>query len=236
MKNKWVILAALCVLFVFYTFDRTLLGLLAIPIQAETGISNVRYGVLSSAIFWTFAVLAPFAGLAGDRFNRARLIGFAAIAWSLMAFLAGFAGGFWSLLLLASIAIAVPQTLYSPTASAFIASLHKETRTVAMSCHQAAYYTGWLMSGAVVAGIIALFGTWRAVFFTIGGFGMLSGVIFLFLTARVAKEADVAAAGGTKLRVRDSLRAFWGVPECAFGEHGLCGRDVRCLWLQRLGT
>ena len=106
-----MLLAFLCGIFVTYTVDRALLGLLAIPIQEETGLSNVKFGVLSSAIFWTYALAVPFAGLAGDRFNRVRLIGFAAMAWSAMTFLAGFAGGFWSLLVLVSFAVVVPQTI-----------------------------------------------------------------------------------------------------------------------------
>ncbi len=210
MKNKWVILAALCVLFVVYTVDRALLGLLAIPIQEETGLSNVRFGVLSSAFFWGYALVAPFAGLAGDRFNRARLIGFAAVTWSAMTFLAGFSSGFWSLLFLASIAVVVPQTLYSPTASAFIASLHKETRTVAMSCHQAAYFMGWFLSGAVVAGLVALFGTWRAAFFCMGAFGMIAGCVFLFIAGRAQAGTTSAAAVVEKPLLKDSIRAFWG--------------------------
>ena len=209
MRGKWAMLLALCVLFAIYTVDRALLGLLAIPIQEETGMSNVRFGMLNSAIFWTYALVAPFAGLAGDRFNRARLIGLAAITWSLMAFLAGFAGGFWSLLLLVSFAVVVPQTLYSPTASAFIASIHKETRTIAMSCHQAAFYTGWFVSGAAVAGVVALFGTWRAAFFSLGVLGMLAGVAFLVVAGRNAGETH-AALPADKPSIRDSLLAFWG--------------------------
>jgi sugar phosphate permease len=209
MRGKWTVLAFLCVLFVVYTIDRALLGLLAIPIQKETGMSNVRFGMLNSAIFWTYALVAPFAGLAGDRFNRARLVGLAAITWSLMAFLAGFAGGFWALLLLASFAVVVPQTLYSPTASAFIASIHKETRTIAMSCHQAAFYTGWFVSGAAVAGIVALFGTWRAAFFSFGALGMFVGVVFLFLAGRNAGTAD-AVSSTAKPALGDAMRAFWG--------------------------
>ena len=209
MNSKWAILLALCVLFAIYTIDRALLGLLAIPIQNETGMSNVRFGMLSSAIFWTYALVAPFAGLAGDRFDRARLIGLAAIAWSLMAFLAGFAGGFWSLLLLASFAVVVPQTLYSPTASAFIASIHKETRTIAMSCHQAAFYTGWFVSGAAVAGVVALFGTWRASFFSFGVLGMLAGIVFLIMARKNTGNAD-AALPVAKPALRDSMLAFWG--------------------------
>ena len=216
MKNKWLVLAFLCGIFVTYTVDRALLGLLAIPIQRETGLSNVRFGVLSSAIFWTYALVVPFAGLAGDRFDRAKLIGFAAVAWSLMTLLAGFASGFWSLLLLVSFAIVVPQTVYSPTASALIASLHAETRTVAMSCHQAAFYTGWFVSGAAVAGITALFGSWRAAFFVCGAVGLVVGLTFLMGARKGAAKASGAtvaqAQAADRPAVRESLRAFFCCP------------------------
>ena len=49
MRAKWSVLALLCAIFVVYTVDRALIGLLALPIQEETGLSNLRFGVLSSA-------------------------------------------------------------------------------------------------------------------------------------------------------------------------------------------
>jgi MFS family permease len=212
MRGKWTVLAFLCVLFVVYTIDRALLGLLAIPIQNETGMSNVRFGILSSGIFWSYALIAPFAGLAGDRFDRKRLIAFAVIGWSAMTFLAGFADGFWSLFALVSFAIVIPQTLYSPAASALIASLHAETRTMAMSCHQAAFYTGWFVSGAVVAGLSALSGGWRSVFWVMGAIGVVLGVVFLSV-AGIGKGGEINEYGkNCRPTVRDSLHAFWGCP------------------------
>lgn len=212
MRGKWTVLAFLCVLFVVYTIDRALLGLLAIPIQNETGMSNVRFGILSSGIFWSYALIAPFAGLAGDRFDRKRLIAFAVIGWSAMTFLAGFADGFWSLFALVSFAIVIPQTLYSPAASALIASLHAETRTMAMSCHQAAFYTGWFLSGAVVAGLSTLAGGWRSVFWVMGAIGVVLGVVFLSV-AGIGKGSETNEYGKNRRpTVRDSLHAFWGCP------------------------
>ena len=57
-RNKWGMLCFLCGLFVLYTIDRAMLGLLAVPIQQETGLSDVKFGVLSAAIFWTLVGLS----------------------------------------------------------------------------------------------------------------------------------------------------------------------------------
>ena len=217
MTRRWSVLAFLCGIFVIYTVDRALLGLLADPILKLPGMTKVRFGLLGSVIFWTYAAAVPFAGLAGDRFSRARLIGFAAFTWSAMTFLAGFAGGFWSLLVLVSFAIVVPQTLYSPSANALIASHHDKTRTIAMSCHQAAFYTGWFVSGAAVAGIVALFGTWRAVFFVCGGVGMAMSLAFLAFAGRSEKSAKPSPSDAIEQSnnqnnrtIRQSLRAYFG--------------------------
>ena len=215
-KSKWTLVAFLCALFVVYTIDRALLGILAVPIQDETGLDNVRFGILSAAVFWTYSLCVPFSGLAGDRFNRARLIGLAVTVWSAMTFLAGFATGFWSLLLLVSVAICAPQTLYGPSANALVAEYHKETRTIAMSCHQAAYYTGWFVSGAAVAGVLALFGSWRGAFFTFGSVGLVLGAAFLLVMGRTSRTSRTSGTGGTsetaaaKPTVSASLKAFFG--------------------------
>ncbi len=206
-------LCFLCGLFVLYTIDRAMLGLLAVPIQQETGLSDVKFGVLSAAIFWTYAVCVPFSGLAGDRFDRAKLIGIASIAWSAMTFLAGFANGFWSLFLLVSVAIAAPQTLYGPSANALLAEQHKDTRTIALSCHQAAYYVGWFVSGASVAAVTALCGSWRGSFFAFGSLGLLVGTMFLLWsrkTARAADETSLLPRASRPQNFSASLRAFFG--------------------------
>ena len=210
-KDKWAMLAFLCAIFVLYTIDRAMLGLLAVPIQAETGLSNVRFGVLSAAIFWTYAICVPFSGLAGDRFNRVRIIGVAAVAWSLMALLAGFASGFWSLFLLVSVAIVAPQTLYGPSANALLAEKHTETQTIALSCHQSAYYIGWFTSGAAVSAVLGWCGSWRGPFFTFGAVGLLIGVVFLLWNRKGSGKSSAKRVQQDtgKIGFKASLRAFF---------------------------
>lgn len=214
MRNKWTVLLLLCATFAVYTVDRALLGPLAIPIQEDTGITDVQLGILNAAVFWTYALVVPFAGLMGDRINRLVLVGVAAVLWSVMTVFAGFAVGFWTFLLLASISVTVPQTFYSPAAFALIAEGHRETRSVAMSCHQAAFYIGWLASGAVVAAILSWFGSWRWAYYLFGGIGLALGVVAL-VAGRRGKRAvpkDLRADAKDVVSLRESLRAFFCCP------------------------
>ena len=219
VRSKWCCLAFLCGIFFVYTVDRALLGLLAIPIQQETGISDFEFGVLNAAVFWAYAVTVPFAGLVGDRFDKRKVICGAVLAWSLMAVCAGLAGGFWSLLALVSVAITVPQAFYGPSSNALIAREHVATRTIALSLHQAAYYVGWFASGLVAAATLSLFGSWRGAYVAFGAIGLAIGTAF----ALSANGGDGAASGGTTrkaLGVSQALKAFFCCPSAIFAASG----------------
>ena len=219
----WSTLLFLCGLFFVYTVDRAFLGLLAIPIQQETGIGDLQFGVLNSAIFWSYALCVPFAGLVGDRFDRRKVIGVAAVLWSVMTLLAGFAGGFWSLLLLVSVAITVPQTFYGPAANPLIAETYGHVKTTAMSLHQAAFYSGWFASGAVVAALLSLFGSWRSAYFVFGTLGIVLGLVFLLRTSRKpnpVRPAIEQSNNPNNRTIKQSLLAFFGCPSALLAASG----------------
>ena len=220
MKSKWTVLAFLCGIFFTYTVGRALLGLLAIPIQESFGISGIRFGILNSAVFWTYAAIVPFAGALGDRLDRRRLIGVAVVAWSAMTVMAGLACGFWSLLLVVSIGITVPQTLYGPSANALIAANHRETRTVALSLHQAAFYAGWFASGGAAALCLSFFGSWRSAYFIFGAIGLAAGTAFLLWGRRGDNPVAVQAQPAPKPSLRKALRAFFGCPSTLLAASG----------------
>ena len=219
MKNKWTLLALLCATFVVYTIDRALLGALAIPIQSDTGMGDVQFGVLNSAVFWAYAAAVPVAGFMGDRCNKAVVIGVASVVWSVMTIIAGTASGFWGLLALVAFAITVPQTFYSPAAAGLIASRHVETRGIAMSLHQAAFYVGWMLSGIVVAAVLSAGGSWRSAYFLFGTVGLLLGGVFLLLTMRGESGAPVAKTP-QKPRLSESLNAFFCCPSAVLAALG----------------
>ena len=222
MRGKWTVLGLLCATFAVYTVDRALLGPLAIPIQADTGISDVQFGILNAAVFWTYAAVVPFAGMVGDRMGRLLLIGVAAIAWSVMTVLVGFANGFWSLFLLLSFAVTIPQTFYSPAAFALIAERHEKTRSLAMSCHQGAFYLGWLASGAIVAIVLSAFGSWRWAYYIFGVVGLVLGFVALVAGRFELNDGSVEVAKGQRetVSVGCSLRAFFCCPSAVLAALG----------------
>ena len=182
MKNsyKWLLVAMLSCAFFFHQADRALFGILTIPIQKDLALTDVQIGWINTVLCWTLAEMTVFAGVLGDRFSRKWIITCSLIAWSLMTICMGFIGGFVGALFFRSIATGVGESFYAPSAYALIAVHHKETRSVALSIHQAALYVGLMVSGLVVAWMLGLLGTWRNVFIAFGAAGCALGVFFIW--------------------------------------------------------
>ena len=166
--------------FFFHQADRALFGLLTIPIQDDLHLTDVQIGWINTTLSWTLAAMTVVAGFLGDRLSRKWIITLSLIAWSLMTICMGFIGGFAGALFFRSIATGVGESFYAPSAYALIAVHHKETRSVALSIHQAALYVGLMVSGLAVAWMLGFLGTWRNVFIAFGAAGCALGIIFIW--------------------------------------------------------
>ena len=248
MKNgyKWILLAMLSFAFFFHQADRALFGLLTIPIQDELHLTDVQIGWINTVLSWTLALMTTIAGFCGDRFSRKWIITISLMFWSLMTVCMGFVGNFTILgiaisayacvMFFRSIATGGGESFYAPSAYALIAAHHKETRSVALSVHQAALYIGLMTSGALVAWILhglkgsvwvtehfGELGYWRPVFIIFGALGFVLGILFVFFlkdkTDPSEKKADpVAKEKGSSLV--EGLKAYFCNPSALLATSG----------------
>lgn len=212
---KWFLIVMLSCAFFFHQADRALFGILTIPIQDELKLSDVQIGWINTTLSWTLAAMTVVAGFLGDRLSRKWIITISLIAWSLMTVCMGFIGGFFGALFFRSIATGVGESFYAPSAYALIAVHHKETRSVALSIHQAALYVGLMVSGLVVAWLLGFLGTWRNVFIAFGVAGCLLGIAFIWALKDGAAGTSGAAVKDAPSRdhsISQSLRAYFCNP------------------------
>ena len=220
-QYKWIMLALLSCAFFFHQADRVLFGLLTIPIQEDLHLSDLQIGVVNTSLFCTLAVTTPLAGFLGDRFSRKWIITASLLFWSLMTACTGFVGGLCGLVFFRSIATGGGESFYAPSAFALIASHHKETRSIALSIHQSALYIGLMFSGALVAWALHLFGGWRPVFFTFGGFGFILGVVFIWALRDGGNvRNDPANSVKARASIPASLRAYFCNPSALLATAG----------------
>ena len=215
MKSyKWLLIAMLSCAFFFHQADRALFGLLTIPIQKDIGLTDVQIGWINTTLSWTLAAMTVVAGFVGDRCSRKWLITLSLIAWSLMTVCMGFVGGFWGALFFRSIATGVGESFYAPSAYALIAVHHKNTRSLALSIHQAALYVGLMVSGLVVAWLLGVLDSWRSVFIVFGVAGCLLGIMFIWTLKDGESGEEKRVKGKEKRRIGlgESLRAYFCNP------------------------
>ena len=210
---KWLLIALLSCAFFFHQADRALFGLLTIPIQDELKLTDVQIGWINTTLSWTLAAMTVVAGFMGDRFSRKWIITISLIAWSLMTVCMGFVGGFAGALFFRSIATGVGESFYAPSAYALIAVHHRETRSMALSIHQAALYVGLMVSGLIVAWALGFLGTWRNVFIAFGVTGCALGVAFVWvLKDGVHKAQDLKPSNPQTLTLSAGVRAYFCNP------------------------
>ena len=244
MKNayKWLLLAMLSFAFFFHQADRALFGLLTIPIQEELHLTDVQIGWINTVLSWTLALMTTVAGFCGDRFSRKWLITGSLMFWSLMTVGMGFVGNFTlfgigisayaCVMFFRSIATGGGESFYAPSAYALIAVHHKETRSVALSVHQAALYIGLMTSGALVAWILhglkasawvtrhfGALGYWRPVFIIFGALGFLLGVLFVFFL-RDGQNAQAIRDTPEKPPLVEGLKAYFCNPSALLATSG----------------
>ena len=243
---KWFLIAMLSFAFFFHQADRALFGLLTIPIQDELNLTGGQMGWINGALFATLAIMTPIAGFCGDRFSRKWLITGSLIFWSITTACMGFVGdfhvlglvipAFLSVMFFRSIATGGGESFYAPSAYALIAVHHKETRSVALSIHQAALYIGLMTSGALVGWILhALKGSawvvkhfgelgfWRPVFIIFGSLGFLLGVAFIFFLKEGKDEKDRGDEKDRKAEkppLIEGLKAFFCNPSALLASGG----------------
>ena len=209
---KWLLIALLSCAFFFHQADRALFGLLTIPIQKDIGLTDVQIGWINTTLSWTLAAMTVVAGFLGDRLSRKWIITLSLIAWSLMTICMGFIGGFAGAIFFRSIATGVGESFYAPSAYALIAVHHRETRSVALSIHQAALYFGLMVSGLIVAAALGWLGSWRNVFIAFGAAGCALGVVFIWALKDGERGTGNRERGMRREDIKEGLRAYFCNP------------------------
>jgi MFS family permease len=94
------VLAILLLAYIFNFIDRQIIGVLAVPIKAELGLSDRQLGLMGGIAFALFysGLAIPIAWLA-DRKSRVNIIAASVAVWSLFTAACGFAQNFWHLFL-----------------------------------------------------------------------------------------------------------------------------------------
>lgn len=210
-----LVLFMLIVVYTFNFIDRQIIGILAIPIQEELGVSDTMIGFMrgvSFAIFYS-TLGVPIAWFA-DRANRVWIITAALTLWSGMTAACGLAANAWQLFL-ARMGVGVGEAGGIAPAYSMISDYYPPKRRArALAIYSFGIPIGGAV-GIVFGGVVATLLDWRAAFIIVGAAGVVLAPLF-FISVREPQRgrhdagppperAGIGEVAATMMR----KRSFW---------------------------
>lgn len=181
---RWTVGLLLAINLLNYV-DRYVLAAAIPKIQADFLEANdpdarSKMGSLAAAFLWSYMLAAPFFGRLGERMSRWKLIGMAAIGWSLASGASGLAETF-TMLWLTRLFVGMGEAAYGPVAPTVLADLFPpERRGQILSWFYMAIPVGSAI-GYALGGKIAEHWHWRWAFYIVVVPGILLGVASFFM-------------------------------------------------------
>jgi MFS family permease len=207
------VLVILLLAYIFNFIDRQIVGVLAVPIKAELGLSDTQIGLMigsAFAIFYT-GLGIPIAWLA-DRRSRVRIIAISLALWSLFTAICGLARTFPQLFL-ARMGVGIGEAGgVAPSYSLIADSFPPEQRARALAFFAFGIPIGSAL-GLFVGGWLAQAVNWRTAFYVVG----LAGLLVVPLVAFGIKEPvrggqDPGAAGAPPPPLRATFTLLLAKP------------------------
>ena len=177
-RYRMVVLAMLVLVYTFNFIDRQIVGILAVPIKADLGLTDTQLGLMGGLAFALFYTLLgiPIAMLA-DRSNRTTIMTVALVVWSAMTAVCGFAQNFWQLFL-ARLGVGVGEAGGVAPAYSLVADYFPpQQRARALGVYSFGMPIGSAL-GIVFGGLIAALIDWRTAFIVVGIAGVLLAPVF----------------------------------------------------------
>jgi ACS family glucarate transporter-like MFS transporter len=183
-KYRWIILAALFVITIINYADRAILSIAGPAIAEELQFTPIDIGYIFSAFAWSYVLCQLPGGWLLDRFGSKRVYFFSIFFWSLFTFVQGAVG-----FLAGGIAVSTLFTLRLLVGAAEAPSFPGNSRITqawfpnrergrAAAIFNSAQYFSTVIFAPFMGWIVFTFG-WQAVFFVMGGIGLLMAFSWL---------------------------------------------------------
>jgi MFS family permease len=221
-RYQYYVIVTLMIGYLFAFLDRTMIGLMVAPIQADLAISDTKMSLLMGLAFTILYALAGVPmGFIADRWNRVRIIRYGAIIWCIMTAACGFSASYWQLFA-ARVFVGLGEATLMPSANSLIADYFKpHERAKAISIFNLGIAGGaglsLILGGQLIAMLTGSNGVklglptidslapWQVIFVFLG----LSGLVFVAMMSAVKEpERTGRMTSGTQWTVKQTLAYF----------------------------
>ena len=223
--RAWVVLITLCFVYVLNFLDRSLLSILAKPIEDSLHISDGQLGLISGlffAVFYCF-ISIPVGWLA-DKTGRVWVLTVACAIWSGATMACGFAANF-AQLAAARMTVGFGEAGGVPPSYAIISDYFPSGRRgTALSIYNLGPPIGAALGTAFGASIAAAY-SWRDAFIVLGSVGVFAAVLLAFVVREPVRGGLDRPTGGENVKAtpsgfRQTIRMFFSKPSLVLAAVG----------------
>ncbi|HXR97219.1 MAG TPA: MFS transporter [Terriglobales bacterium] len=170
-------LGLLVALNLFNYIDRYVLPGVQPLVQREFGVNDAQIGLLTTAFFFTYMLVAPLTGWMGDRFQRKPLIVGGALIWSVATLFTAYVHSYQTLLLRHAL-VGVGEATFSVFAPVVLADFYPESeRNRILSIFYLTIPVGGAL-GYMLGGVLGQAYGWRFPFFVSALPGLVIALLF----------------------------------------------------------
>ena len=179
-KGAWTVASMLFVYMMINFADKAIVGLAAVPIMKEMGLTPKEYGLLGSSFFLLFSISGILVGFLANRRPTRWIILILAASWALVQFPMVGAVGFTTLLI-CRVLLGAGE---GPAAAVALHAIYKwfpdEKRTIPTAILSQGAAIGVVVALPVLNWIIVNY-SWHAAFLALGLTGLAWTVVWYFL-------------------------------------------------------
>jgi MFS family permease len=190
--RPWTITFLLAVFMLINFLDKIVLGLVAVPMMDELGLTPKQFGNIGSGFFWLFAIGGVFGGFLANRFKAGTLILGMVLIWSVCQLPIGYTASIWTIIICRAVLGAAQGPAWPVAVHALYKWFPNDKRNVPISIVAQGSTVGMVAAGILIPLISANWG-WRANFVALAVIGCVWAFVWLAL-AEEGKE-DGADAG-----------------------------------------
>lgn len=202
--QAWIITLLLAGFMVINFMDKAILGIVAVPLMADLGLSPAEFGMIASSFFLLFSISAIGVGFMADRVSSKKLLLVCAGIWGVAQFPLAFVASvpllyFSRILLGAGEGPAYPLALHS-----CYKWFPNDKRNLPSAVIFQGVTAGLLISGPLLTFVVVKW-SWHAAFFTLG----VASLVWMLLWAYFGAEGKVVDNGADREKDAVSRLPYW---------------------------
>ncbi|SAK59566.1 major facilitator transporter [Caballeronia temeraria] len=206
-RSAWAMTVLLTGLALINYLDKVVIGVVAVPMSKELGLSHAQFGLIAGAFFWLFSISTIAVGFISNRVKTRWLLLAMGIAWAVLQIPQAHMTSLFALLI-CRVLLGAAEGPFMPTTIHALYKWFPDTkRTLPVAIVSQGAGLGLLMAGMLIPLVTSRFG-WRMNFLILAGIGFAWSVLWLCFgrEGNIEHKAASAQAGASAEAARQPLR------------------------------